>query len=422
MDYEKVMLMSKNENLISSHKASKFLKEIESADILVGMPSYNNVVTANYVVSQIVKGLETYFPNYKSVVFVSDGGSGDNTLDSVKKIDIQSAKVKLIPTIYIGASGKGTAVQAIFEAASYLNVKSVALVDSDLRSITPEWMNLLIAPTLSGTDFVAPLYNRSKYDGTITNFLCYPLTTALFGKKIRQPIGGDFGLSLPLVEDILESSMWNYPYVSRFGIDIFETHTALARGFKVKEARLGIKEHDPKDPSSQLAGMFKQVTGTMFTCTEKYESAWKEIKGFSETEKVGEDNWGINPPPVNVSLPNTIMAFKSNYENYAPTFKYLLSKDIVDKFEKLRFLETSNVDFPAEMWAKTVYAFVAAFHREKDPRGARLLLDALRILWIGRVAAFMKDTWNVDRDQAEEKVQEEVKAFAALKPTLVDMY
>ena len=417
------MLLSKNTGLISSNKASKHLQDIKSADILVGMPSYNNVITASYVVSQIVKGLDTYFPKFKSVIFVSDGGSGDQTLTSVTKIDIKSEKVKLIPAIYIGASGKGTAIQAIFEAASYLQVKSVALVDSDLRSITPEWMKLLIEPTLTGTDFVAPLYNRSKYDGTITNFLCYPLTSALFGKNIRQPIGGDFGLTLALVEEILGSSMWDYPYVSRFGIDIFETHTALAKGFKVKEARLGIKEHDPKDPSSQLAGMFRQVTGTMFTCIEKYESIWKEIKGVSETEKFGDDKWVSVPPALEVSLSKTISAYKSNYPNYAPTFRSLLSKDILSKFEKLKLLETSDIDFPSEIWAKTVYTFISAFHKEKgDSRASLLLLDALRILWIGRVAAFMKDTWTLDRDKAEEKIVEEAKAFADLKPFLVDIF
>jgi hypothetical protein len=37
------------------------------------------------------------------------------------------------------------------------------------------------------------------------------------------------------------------------------------------------------------------------------------------------------------------------------------------------------------------------FHREhKDLRGALLLLDAFRILWIGLVAAFVRDTWNVE--------------------------
>ncbi len=415
--------MNENVDLVASNKASNYLKTIDSADILVGLPSYNNVTTANYVVSQISKGLELYFPNFKSVIFVSDGGSRDDTLNSVKKISFQSNTLKLIPSVYIGASGKGTAVKAIFEAASYLEVKSIALVDSDLRSITPEWMKLLITPTLTGTDFVAPLYNRSKYDGTITNFLCYPITTALFGKNIRQPIGGDFGLSIRLVEEILKSPMWRYPYVSRFGIDIFETHTALAKGFKVKEALLGQKNHDPKDPSSQLAGMFRQVVGTMFTCLAEYESVWKEIHGVYETEKFGGEIDDSTAQEVKVSLSDTIKAFKSNYDNYAPFYRELLSREIQIKFEQIKRLETANFDFSSEIWAKTVYSFLTEFHKKhKEPRITSLLLDALRILWIGRVAVFIKDTWNLDRDQAEEKIREEVRAFTKLKPELVNTY
>lgn len=241
--------MSQDFDSALSIDAKIYLHDIEKADILVGIPSYNNVLTASYVLSQVIKGLDTYFPNFKSVIFVSDGNSADDTLTSVKKVNLPS-EVKLIPAIYMGSSGKGTAVRAIFEAARFLKVSSVALVDSDLRSITPEWMRLLIAPTLMGTDFVSPYYNRRKYDGTITNFLCYPVTRSLFGKDIRQPIGGDFGFSIKLVEDILSSNMWGIPDISRFGIDIFETYFALSRGYKVKQAFLGVKEHDPKDPSS----------------------------------------------------------------------------------------------------------------------------------------------------------------------------
>ena len=111
----------------------------------------------------------------------------------------------------MGIVGKGRAIHAIFEAAKYLRVQSVALVDSDLRSITPEWMNLLITPTLMGTGFVVPYYNRRKYDGTITNFLCYPVTASLFGKDIRQPMGGDFGLSIVLVNELLDSPLMGKP-------------------------------------------------------------------------------------------------------------------------------------------------------------------------------------------------------------------
>ena len=230
--------MNKNDSALSLD-AQIFLHDIEKADILVGIPSFNNVLTASYVISQVTKGLDTYFPHLRSAIFVSDGNSKDDTLTSIKKVYLPS-QVKLIPAIYMGISGKGRAIRAIFEAARELNVKSVALVDSDLRSITPEWIKLLISPTMSGTGFVVPYYNRRKYDGTITNFICYPVTTTLFGKDIRQPIGGDFGLSMKLVNDLLDSPIWELPDVNRFGIDIFETFTALAKGYEVKQAYLGV--------------------------------------------------------------------------------------------------------------------------------------------------------------------------------------
>jgi len=396
------------------------LHNIEKADILVGIPSFNNVLTASYVLSQVTKGLDTYFPHLKSAIFVSDGNSKDDTLNSVKKIDLPS-QVKLIPAIYMGISGKGRAIRAIFEAAQQLNVKSVALVDSDLRSITPEWMNLLISPTLKGTGFVAPYYNRRKYDGTITNFLCYPITTSLFGKDIRQPIGGDFGFCAKLVDELLDSPLWDIPDVNRFGIDIFESFTALAKGYEIKQAYLGVKEHDPKDPSSQLTSMFRQVMNTMFTCIERYEPSWREIKSFTPTEMVGNLNTDFVPEPVKVSLPATIEAFKMNFDSYSATYKRCLSNDILKTYEVLKNIENQEVQFSSEVWAETVYSFIAEFH--KTPlEGRGNLIDALRVLWIGRVAAFLKETWWETREESETRICKEAKIFRDLKHFLLEKY
>jgi glucosylglycerate synthase len=409
-----------NNNSALSLDARVYLHNIEKADILVGIPSFNNVLTASYVLSQVTKGLDTYFPNLRSVIFVSDGNSKDDTLRSVKKVDLPS-KVKLIPAIYMGCPGKGSAVKAIFEAASTLKVKSVALVDSDLRSITPEWMQLLITPTMTGTGFVTPLYNRFKYDGTITNFICYPVTTSLFGKDIRQPIGGDFGLSIELVEDLLDSPILEFPDVSRFGIDIFETLTALGKGYSVKQALLGVKNHDAKDPSSQLASMFRQVMNTMFTCIEQYEPVWKEIHGVSKTPIFGEAKYEDTSETIEVSLPATIEAFKSKYNRYLDIYSSILEQDIQQKFMQLNQLENTKVDFPSETWAKTVYSFIAEFHKTPTFYRERLI-DALRVLWIGRVAAFLKETWEISRQECEKKIVEEAKIFEKLKPYLIGKY
>jgi len=93
--------------------------------------------------------------------------------------------------------------------ASLLKAEAARVVDSDLRSITPEWIDLLLRPVLhAGFDFVAPYYHRHKYDGTITNSIVYPFTRALYGFRLRQPIGGEFGLSRRVMSRYLERSDW----------------------------------------------------------------------------------------------------------------------------------------------------------------------------------------------------------------------
>jgi len=402
--------------------ANVYLHAIENADILIGIPSFNNVLTASYVLSQATKGLEKYFPEYRSVIFVSDGNSKDDTLNSVKKINLPS-EVKLIPAIYMGISGKGRAVQAIFEAAQKLDVQSVALVDSDLRSITPEWIKMLVEPTLKGnTGFVAPFYNRRKYDGTITNFLCYPVMTSLFGKDIRQPIGGDFGFSRKLVDDLLASPLLEFPDICRFGIDIFETATALAKGYEVKQAYLGVKTHDAKDPSSQLAGMFRQVMNTMFTAIETYEPQWKNIKGISQTEMVGEVTNKETPEPIPVSLEDTMTAFKTGYPLFDTCYAQFLEPEIMATFRQLKDAEMQDdFDISSEIWAKTVYSFLAEFHKTPVD-GRENLINAMRVLWIGRVGAFIKQTMAETREQTEARVRQEAGVFRQQKPYLLSKY
>jgi hypothetical protein len=51
-------------------------------------------------------------------------------------------------------------------------------------------VQFLLRPVLEQDyQYVTPIYSRHKYDGTITNNIVYNLTRALYGKRIRQPIG-----------------------------------------------------------------------------------------------------------------------------------------------------------------------------------------------------------------------------------------
>jgi hypothetical protein len=50
------------------------------------------------------------------------------------------------------------------------------------------------------------------------------------------------------------------------------------------------------------------------------------------------------------------------------------------------------------------------------------LLDALRILWIGKVAAFVHETLELDALEAETKIEEELEAFERMKPYLLSIF
>ena len=397
------------------------LESLGSVDIVIGIPSYNCAHTINYVIYQTARGLAEFFPNRNAVIVVSDGGSSDGTLDVVKAIKVPW-QTKIVPTLYVGISGKGTALRAIFEAMIHLDAQAVMVVDSDLRSIVPQWVELLLSSTLKGTGLVTPLYTRHKYDGTITNFLCYPFTRVLYGRRVRQPIGGDFGLSRGLVENLLSSSLWSTPYVPRFGIDIFETHTALGKGFKVKQALLGSKVHDAKDPSKHLASMFHDVAGAMFSCTEIYEDAWRNVQGSKLVEVTEGEVHATAPEEIQVDFKKLFQGYTAGFQMFRDTYEKVLSPELLRDLKGLRVKNEDDFRFPTEYWAKCVYSFATAFKKKPNVKERNNLLEALRILWMGKVASFILESIKFDEREAEEKIEEEADVFEKLKPYMLDIY
>ena len=133
------------------------IQEIGSAEVLVGIPSYNNADTVAHVVRAVSVGLAKHFPGRRAVLVNSDGGSSDQTPAIVARTAIdfehlfiadQQSILHRIVTPYHGIPGKGSAFRTIFEIARRLNARACAVVDADLRSISPEWIELLLRPIL----------------------------------------------------------------------------------------------------------------------------------------------------------------------------------------------------------------------------------------------------------------------------------
>jgi len=390
------------------------LRAQERADLVVGIPSFRNAATIGHVTQAAAEGLRSHFPDARAVIVNADGGSEDGTRDRVR------ASADGVPTIagrYQGRSGKGSAFRAIFEAVSLLNAKACAVVDSDLRSITPEWIARLLGPVVRGeAGYVTPLYARHKHDGTITNTIAYPLTRALYGARVRQPIGGEFGFAAELADVWLAEPVWETD-VAKFGIDIFMTTTALARGVRVAQAFLGAKIHDPKDPGSDLGPMFTQVVGTLFTLARRNADIWKGVSGSRDVPLIGEVQ-PVEPEPVNASVPILVEKFRAGAKEQAAAWGGLISDKARDAAR--RAAESGDTAaISGELWANAVYDLLVATKRRED---TETLARALLPLYFARVAAFIDEVKGLDHAGAERIVEQQALAFERAKPYLVERW
>lgn len=394
------------------------LRQLRHADIVVGIPSYNNATTIAYVIETAARGLATYFPDLKAAIVCSDGGSRDGTREVVLATPTQSDVAK-IAFQYQGLPGKGSAFRAVFEAAERLEALACIVLDSDLRSVTPEWINLLGGPVIrEGFGYVAPYYRRYKYDGTITNNIAYPLTRALYGVDVRQPIGGDFGMSGELVRSYLQKDVWSSD-VAKFGIDIWMTTTAINENFRLAQAQLGVKIHDAKDPAASLGPMFVQVVGTLFGLMAFYGDRWLAGPEVRQTAFFGTSEES-EPEPVEVSVRAMIDKFKEGARTLDQRWREILTPSTQERVAEAVALDYPGFRFPTGDWIRVVYDFAIA--SKERPADRASIVQQMAPLYYARTAGFVTETEAMSSREAEEVILAQAQAFVADKEYLISRW
>jgi glycosyltransferase involved in cell wall biosynthesis len=397
------------------------LEKIGRVDVVVGIPCYNEEETIAHIVSNVGQGLQKYLPGKKSLIVVSDGGSLDDTRENAESVPVPEG-INRIVSIYRGIAGKGTAFRAIFETATMMGAEACVVVDSDLESIAPDWVKLLAQPILERrAGFVAPYYRRHKYDGTITNHIAYPITRALYGIQLRQPIGGEFGLSSDLVASLVTQDVWKTD-VTRFGIDIWMSTEAIVQKEKIVQTDLGKKVHQVKDPSTDLGAMFEQVVSTLFYVACKYRNLWMRNGESRPVEISGKSESDTNLRPVPVSMEKLRREFTEGFEHFQGFYERNLSpkccSDLVKVKDKTRKGEKTSLD--PTLWAKILYEFLYIY--SKWERNRRRLIEMLAPLYFGRVTAYCEEVAGLQDGDEEQVIEKQAQQFEKQKPYLLRLF
>jgi hypothetical protein len=395
-------------------------QNITEAEMVVAIPSYREAKLIGHPASQAAQGLKRYFADKSCVLINCDNNSDDGTKEAFFGADTGD-----VPQIYLstppGVKGKGNNFHNLFRKVVQLKAQAVVVVDADLKSITPQWIKHLGEPLFNDFGYVAPLYVRHKYDGTITNAIAYPLTRALYGRRVRQPIGGDFGFSGDLARIYLSSPSWSEA-VQNFGIDIWMTTLAMNNNVPICQAYMGRpKIHKPKDPGSDLGPMFSQVVGTIFNLMTQSTGYWMRVKWSRPTAIFGFGLGEVEmPPPVKVSQDKLAEKFKAGFGEYQELWTKILTESIMNKVTEIGQLPSDQFEFPVQLWARLLFDYAVAY-RDKVVDEAELL-NSLIPLYFGKTLSFVRKTERMSVQQAEEFIENECMVFEETKPYLLERW
>lgn len=386
-------------------------------ELIVGMPSYMESDTIGFVTSQVDQGIQKYYPHLKAVIVNADNNSPDDTKNAFLSVETATKK-KYISTPK-GVKGKGNNFYNLFKFAhkNRDSLKCIVVVDSDLFSITPEWVLHLAEPVIKrGYDYVLPRYSRHQFDGTITNHICHPLLYGLLSENIRQPIGGDFAFSPKLMDHWLDQK-W-LPTTRQYGVDIFMSTNAILGDFRICEVGLGAKKHKASAP--KLGPMFTQVVTTFFDKILEKKSLWIGIPVGNPKPKPLYGLTKLDPPQELVIDPRALKEqLREEFLSRDKLLKRYLSDYLFISFK--RMVEQDHFEMNILMWTQAVYQFLFTYDVGSS-RVKKDIVEALKPLYFARSVTFDYETWRYRIDYAEEAILDQARAFASQKPYFYGQY
>ncbi|MBW2148677.1 MAG: glycosyltransferase [Deltaproteobacteria bacterium] len=383
-------------------------------DVMVGIPSYNEADTIAYVTRMASLGIQKYFSQYRSIIVNVDNNSQDNTRDAFLRVETSVEKHCI--TTPDGVRGKGNNFWNLFNFVMESGARIVLVLDADLKSVTPEWVERLVRPIEQGYQYICPLYTRHPFDAAITNHMCYPLIFGLLGVDIRHPNGGDFAFSREMCSYWLDRR-WEES-TRQHGIDIFMTLHAILGGFRIAQAGLGTKVHRARIPN--LGITFEQAIHTLFSILVETREQWvhRSTGDLTTPFKFGQEE-PCMPHEPQVDLRDLKSKTRAEYFKYRDLLRAYLNDHAFNKIDRMIYMDYFEVD--TMFWTQVLYMLLHRFERESE-QGRKEIIEIMKPLYYSRALTFDYQTWRHDFAYSEECVREQALAFASQRPYLLGLY
>jgi hypothetical protein len=412
------------ESSILSPEVGREVDALAPRELAVAILTFENAATVERVVAAARDGVQKHFPGTPALVVNVDAGSSDATVDRFKEIGLPAVCVRheapaseraLVP--FHGVPGRNLALRTAMAVARRAGARALIFLEADVVSASDEWVERLARPVLEGQgDLVLAPHARRRYDGTITNLLLAPLTRALVGRRLHQPLLGAGALSARALERALAMPRWPSP---RESADLWLIRVAAGEGLAVGEVWLGQRRIESRARTADLPGMLAQSVGGAFALMEREPAWWLEGQG-------SVPGFAVEPPPPPldggpaVEVGRLLEAFQRGVRDLMPIWESVMAPETLGDVLSIDASDPGNFRFADDLWARVIYDAALGYHYGVIHR--EHLLRALVPVYLGRTAAFILSTRARNPDDDPALLDAVGAAFEAGKPYLRDRW
>jgi glucosylglycerate synthase len=403
------------------------LISVGEVDILVGIPSRNNAETIGRVVESVEESFQRAFARERAVIVNIDAGSNDGTPDLFLSSKLRknggahgltSLRTEHRVTARYDTASQAAVFRAIVATADLLRAKACAVLSPATPNLTADWVGNLLQPVYrQNFDFVAPLYSRQRFDGLLARILLYPVSRAIFGKRIRELFSSELAFSGRIATHCLNQDVWHEATIQDLP-QAWLALSAISGDFRCCQSFMGPKIRATV-PGIDLVTAIRQAVGALFWFVESQQSAWMNRTESEPVTTFGADH-ELTDDQSTINLPRLFELFRSGVAELSPILKTLLAADTFAEIQRLSTLDERNLCYENSLWAKTLYDFAASYHHSLLNRDH--LIQALVPLYRGKLYSFFLQHASSSPAEIEADSEQLCLELERQKPYLVERW
>jgi hypothetical protein len=297
------------------------------------------------------------------------------------------------------------------------NADVTLILGAEADSLSPTAFSALVIAVVNGkADLAIPHYTTGPHDALVSSALLYPMTNALFGVTAHMPLPPDIAFSSKMAHRL--TTVARKPATGLANPLLWPASEATLASLIVREVEVGNRTL-PQPVNADLNTLLAEVVGSLFSDTELKATFWQRARPAMPVQPRTQPAPSISPIEELEEVRAMVESFRIAYDNLQEIWSLVLPPQSLLRVKRISRASAEEFSFPTDLWARTVYDFLLAYHLRTINRGH--LLGALTPMYLAWVASHLRNSEG-DAAKSAYHIEETAAAFVAEKPYIVSRW